>query len=274
MIKFFLSVVIIFLMLTGCGIALDNENGDHNDNNTEGEVQLPPNRDDDEQAFTNDYQTILMENVSSSNILLHEKVAFLSIEFNVRDSTSYSVGKDFYSISFVSSSKPEDSIEMYVDYLDEVSDQFENEYNRTIEGYVNNRSVAVSIDLNFNDYFKGYLIRVRISEETSKFQDTNRYFDGYPDLVELYQVSNQPHYYYLERFDDDFKEYYITYSSGGSANGFVEFYTENYNQKANFTFKEDDYQKRFSWLDSGYEHSTVFQISNNMVGVYVKTTLP
>ena len=274
MIKRVLSVVLVFLMLTSCGIALDNDNGDHDDNNNEGEVQLPPNRDDDQEAFKNEYQTILMENVSSSNILLHEKVAFLSIEFNVRDSIMYSAGKDFYSISFVSSSKPEDSIEVYVDYLDDVSDQFENEYNRTIEGYINNRAIVVTIDLTYNDNFLGYLIRLRISEEASKFQDNNRYFDGYPDLVELYQVSNQPHYYYLERYDDDFKEYYITYSSGGSANGFVEFYTENYNQKTNFTFNEDDYQKRFSWVDSGYEHSTVFQISNNMVSVNVKTKLP
>ncbi|SHF15742.1 hypothetical protein [Alkalibacter saccharofermentans] len=275
--KALMLVIIVSFLIVGCGMGLDENNSDPNQNNnqnSEGEVQLPGDAENKYGAFTNEYKTILMENVASSDILFYEKIAFTSIEFNVRDSISYSVGKDFYRIEFLSSADPEDTHDAYVDYIDEVTDQFSNEYNRTIEGNVNGLPIAVDIVLTFNENRGGYPVSVRISENPAEFQEENPYYNEYPGLVELYNMNNQPHYYYMERYDEGFKEYYITFQSAGGTDDFAAFYTENYSQKTNFSFEEDDYQKRFSWTDSGFEHKVILQISNNMVGVYVKTTLP
>ncbi len=272
-IKALILVIVVSFLIVGCGIELDKNHSDTNQNN-EGEVQLPSDSEIPSGAFTNEYTTILIENVASSNILLFEKIAFTAIEFNVRDSISYSVGKDFYRIAFLSSADPEDTYDAYVDYLDEVTDQHANEYQRTIEGSVNGLPIAVDTVLAFSENLGGYPVSVRISENPSEFQDENPYYKEYPALVELYNIKNQPHYYYLERYVEEFKQYYITFLTASSTDDFVAFYTENYSQKTNFFFEEDEYQKRFSWTDSGYEHKVLLQISNNMVGIYVEATLP
>lgn len=275
MIKKLMSFIFVLLLISGCGMALDNNDADPKDNeNKEGEVQLPNDSENPSDAFSNEYKTILMENVDSSDILLFEKFAFTSLEFNVRDKLSYVVGKEYYRIGFLSNAEPEDIYDAYIAYLDEVSEEHANEYKRSIEGTIDNRPIAVDVVLSKNENRGGYVVTIRISEEASKFQDENPYFNEYPDLVDLYEVNNEPHYYYKERYDENYKEYFITYSTSASVDDFVDYFNDNYSQKSNFELEEDEFQKRFSWIDSGFEHKVNFQISNNMVGVYVKTTLP
>ena len=272
-IKALLLVIVVSVLVVGCGTKLDQESSD-TDQNNEGEVQLPVESETPPSGFTNEYKTILMENVAASDILFFEKIAFTAIEFNVRNSLSYAAGKDFYNISFISSADPEDVYDAYVDYYDEVTEEYANEYQRTLEGTVNELPIVVNSMFKFSEKQGGYPVLLRISEKPSEFQDENPYYNEYPELVELYKINNQPNYHYLERYDEGFKQYYITFLTAADTDDFVAFYTDNYSQKTNFLFEEDEYQKRFSWTDSGYEHKVLLQLSNSMVGIYVETKLP
>lgn len=285
-IKKILLLVSITLLITGCGVALDEDKDNNNDMNQsndesrEGEVQLPMEEEDSSNVFLNEYTTILMENVESSDILFHEKIAFTTIEFSVRDSLSYSAGKDIYNISYLSSAKPEDTYDAYMDYIDTVTEEFANEYNRNIEGTVNQLPISVSLVSDSSEDREGYPVLIRISEDPSKFQEENRYFNDYPDLVELYKIdleNNQIYHTersYTEAYLDGIKTYRISFLTTASSEDFTTFYTENYGEKQDFKSEEDEYQKQFSWSDSGFEHKIVLQKSNNMVGLQVTTPLP
>lgn len=270
--KTLLSVFVVMLMF-GCGTATDKDNGD-SDQNKEGEVRVPKDK------FTNDYSTTLLEDVEASDIFFHEKIAFTSIEFSVRDSLSYSAGKDIYVIYYVSSAEPEDTVEAYIDYLDVVTDEFSNEYALDVEGTVNELPVYVQANLDYDKVLGGYIVYIRISEKPAKFQEDNRYFNEYPDLVDFYESTLEGLFHreitYTESYTDNVKTYYITFLSTANEDDFTTFYTDNYSQKPDFEIEEDNNQRIFNWSDTGYEHIVRYTKSNDThgVGVIVKTLLP
>lgn len=117
MIKKTLTLGIALLLIAGCAMSLDKEGQSSNQDKELGEVQTPIDHDKAEtDVFRNTYTTILMENLESTGILLHEKTTFTNIEFSVRNNLNYSAGKDIYSFSFLTSSKPEDTFEAYKAY--------------------------------------------------------------------------------------------------------------------------------------------------------------
>lgn len=290
MIKKIVLMTLLVLFISGCGMALDIEEKEEATGtsdttatstikNNEAEVQLPVETEDSSShIFSNEYRTILMENVESSDILLHEKIAFTQIKFSVRDNTSLSAGKDIYSIAYLSSAEPEVIYDAYREYIDKVTDEFANEYSLDIEGTVKGLPISVSVELNQLIDIKGYPVRITISEDPAKFQDENRYFNEYPDLVEFYQLKKDALFHsestYLESYLDGTKTYLTSFATSAGNDDFTKFYTDNYSQNINFAIEEDEYQKKITWSDSGFDHKILFQKSNNGASVYVETSLP
>lgn len=285
MIKKILSAILVFLFISGCGIALDKDNNNgidqSNGQNNEGEVQSPIDKKNQSTDISlNKFQTTLMEDVESSDILLYEKTAFIQIEFSVRDSDAYSAGKNIYNISYLSSAEPKDIYAAYIDYIDIAEEEFASDYSLDIKGTVNELPISVSVELSGMIDIEGCPVRITIEDPSvpSENQEENRYFGEYPDLVELYKLKKGKLYHsfrkYTESYLDEIKTYHIAFATTANEEDFTSYYTDNYALKSGFKSEVDEYQKHFLWTDSGFEHKIVLQKSNNMVSVYVKTSLP
>lgn len=281
MIKKFLILIIIVSLLSACATSLNPDKNalDNNDEDKkEAEVQLPV-YDTSPANFTNEYKTILMENLEESEVLLYEKLAFTWIEFSVRNKTSFSAGKDIFSFAYLSKAEPKDIYNAYLAYIDNVAEEWQSEYSLDIKGTVKGLPISVSVELSGLIDLEGYPVRITISEDPEKFEEENRYFHEYPDLVELYKVDKDSSIHhkedsYLESYLDGLKTYKFVFKTKANEDDFTSYYTENYSDKVNFEFKEDEYQLELSWSDSGFEHKILFQKSNNQVALYVVGPLP
>lgn len=249
----------------------------------EGEVITPTEHETKEaQEYpVNTYTTRLMEDVDNSNILLYEKTAFLSIEFAVRNSTSYSAGKDLYNITYISAAEEDDIYNKYIDYIDVIDEEFSNEHYRQIEGSVNELPIFLSVSKDneeSGESKKGTVVRLRISEYPDKFEDTNRYFDGYPDIVEIYkEIYAVPYHYelsYLESYVDNTKTYSISSATDAELSEFVAFYKDNYGDKDNYETEEDEYSIVMSWVDSELPVRVAKSKGNQTFGITIVGTLP
>lgn len=288
----FLFVIFTSLLVSGCGTAL-NENGNKEeqvsvnkesnetseDESYETEVQTPIDEDSESTGtFSNEYKTKLMEDVESSDILFHEKIAFLEIEFSVRDNIDHSAGKDIYNISYLTSAEPEETKAAYDDYLDTITDEWASEYSLDLEGFVNELPISVSIMQDPLMDMEGYPVRITISEKPENFQDENRYFNDYANSVELYKSEDDILFYraksYAESYRDGIKTYHIDFATTADEDDFGTFYTENYNHKANFNSEENEYENDYSWSDSEFEHLVRFSKLNQGASVYVTAPLP
>lgn len=292
--KKFLVLVFLILLLSSCGsptseTSLEADQAKEQDKQEVQPVKDQENKKEEAELSTQEEslssnlpaekdKTILMEEVESSHIFLYEKTAFLRIEFSVRDSTSLSSGKDIYSLSYLSSAEPRDIYEAYADYLDIVTEEWESDYSLDLKGEVKGLPISVSVEKSGLIDREGYPVRITISEEPEKFGDTNRYFDQYPNLVELYKFKEDKLYYteeaYIESYSDGIKSYVISFVTEAEDDDFTEFYTENYGQKTDFQMEEDEYQKQFSWTDSGFEHIITFSKANDGARLEVITPLP
>lgn len=148
-----------------------------------------------------------------------------------------------------------------------------------LEGLIDNLPISISIMQNESMEKDQYPVRITLSEDPKNFADDNRYFDGYPNLVELYKLSKEVGIHhtensYTESYTENTKTYRIVFLTFANEEDFSKFYTESYENKNNFKSEEDEYQKFFSWSDGDYDHKVVFQKSNNLVAVEVQAPLP
>lgn len=255
-------ILIIILFITGCSCSKKISNG---------------NKKTDSAQLSNNYNTKLLKDIEKSDILFYKKSEFLEISFSVRDSLSYTAGKDIYNISYLSNAEPNDIYNAHLKYIDNVIEKWTDDYSLNINGTVNNLPISVSIEKKQLANIKGYPVRITISEKPEKFENDNRYFFDYPNEVELYKSKKSSIHHtsidYTESYKDEDILYNINFLTTANIDDFSSYYNEKYKDYKGFKLKEDEYQKEFSWSDKTLDYKVQFQISNNMASLSARTKL-
>ena len=256
MIKRILLMFLMLFIIVGCATKLeDNKVVEQNDDKLVSD------------DISSDYKTELLEKVKSKNLLFNEKISFIKIEFSVRANPLILAGKDIYNIDYLSKAEPEDTYKVYTEYMDSIEEDFSNEFNTILYGFLEDLPMSVAIENNPLNNLEGYPVRLKISENPEDFQEKNPYFSEYPDIVEVYKVNKDTNQHteetYIENYIEDVKTYYTSFSTSASEEEFYNFYLDNYGEKENFRIEEDEYQNRFYWTDSEYDVRVVFEKSIN-----------
>ena len=176
--------------------------------------------------------------------------------FSVRDDPDYIIGKDIYSVSYLSSAPAEEISEYYKSFIKEEEDGNPTDIQFGILG---TQRVNLGIVENDSGIASVYLT---IGQKEEDYVDENPFFKTCPqNLIEvpgknrLMDITYEEQAYgkkrirYLKSFETELKE-----------KDFTDFYTKKYAKEQDFTEEVDEYSHTFYWVSEGYQCQATYSL--------------
>jgi len=176
--------------------------------------------------------------------------------FTVRDDPNYIIGKDIYSVTYLSSASAEEIAKYYKSLVKEEDPLDENTINF---GVLGSQKVNMSMIEGSDGRMEVFLT---IGQKEKDYVDDNPFFETYPkELVDIPKKIKLKETAYEEQVYDNQEgvydkkriRYLRSFATTIKEKDFVDFYTERYEDQENFTEETDEYSHKFNWVSKGYE---------------------
>jgi hypothetical protein len=199
--------------------------------------------------------TVELLSAYPSDILpLYQSEYIDNCSFTVREDPGYIIGKDLYTVAYISKAPLEEISQYYLQLMTEYDE--ENSYDNFLSGKIGAHPLFVDL---YQDDDAGHVrVVLSLGQAPEQYVTENPYFADYPaDLVAVYgeDEAGETTYEYEERLMGKAKEtrFVITYSTNLDQDAFKAYYMEQYSGKENFSEVVDQYTYLLHWFDRGYE---------------------
>jgi len=179
---------------------------------------------------------------------LYNNVKIESVGFSVRADYNYTVGKDIYSVSYLSSASAQDTMKYYRGLATSIDEEYSTD--DSLSASIGENPIGV----NFFEGENGLEVSLTLGMKPSEYVTVNPYFSDYPaDLIEPFGRTTFFEQGYEVRDARGMETIYTeTYNTDSNKEDFRAFYSSKYDGAENLNIQEDEYGLTYQWTSRGF----------------------
>ncbi len=195
---------------------------------------------------------------------IYKAINIEDTSFSYRDDYNYTVGKDIYSISYISDADIDSVSSYYLSLLTQTDEKGESWFDKySFTGAINDNHVIIGMTESYDDT-DNTRVNLTIGLAEKEYVNENPYFTNYPDdLVEVYGLKELQDITYKKDYFYKQELYTTIYETDITETEFENYYKPKYENMTNFKYEKDSYGNKMTWTDRGFEIKLSYSISGN-----------